>query len=191
MKNEVSPRLCAHRCLEKLFGKSSGVVGWRTLPSMKRSYQTDLTDAEWEALKPHLPAPKKRGRPRTHSPREILDAIFYILKSGCPWRLLPRDLERPGRPSTGGLADGERTEPSSGSTPPCASVYGPAWAGTHYLARASPIRKRPRVPESAGSRGATMATRRSGAESGTCSWTRRAWCSKPRYTARRYRTRMG
>src|SRR5215216_301854 len=100
MKNEVSPRLCAHRCLEKLFGKSSGVVGWRTLPSMKRSYQTDLTDAEWEALKPHLPAPKKRGRPRTHSPREILDAIFYILKSGCPWRLLPRDLERPGRPST-------------------------------------------------------------------------------------------
>jgi hypothetical protein len=41
-------------------------------------------------------------------------------------------------------------------------------------------------------RGATMATRRSGAESGTCSWTRRAWCSKPRYTARRYRTsRMG
>jgi putative transposase len=59
---------------------------------MNRSYQTDLTDAEWEALEPHLPAPKKRGRPRTHSPREILDAVFfYVLKSGCPWRLLPRD----------------------------------------------------------------------------------------------------
>src|SRR5215216_1129668 len=71
MKNEVSPRLCAHRCLEKLFGKSSGVVGWRTLPSMKRSYQTDLTDAEWEALKPHLPAANKRGRPRIHNPREV------------------------------------------------------------------------------------------------------------------------
>jgi putative transposase len=58
---------------------------------MKRIYATDLTDAEWKALEPHVPAPNKRGRPRTHSPREILDAVFYILKSGCPWRLLPRD----------------------------------------------------------------------------------------------------
>ena len=58
---------------------------------MNRSYQTDLTDAEWEVLEPHVPAPEKRGRPRTHSTREILDAIFYVLKSGCPWRLLPRD----------------------------------------------------------------------------------------------------
>src|ERR687889_211938 len=58
---------------------------------MNRSYQTDLTDAEWEVLEPHVAAPKKRGRPRTHSPREILDAVFYVLKSGCPWRLLPRD----------------------------------------------------------------------------------------------------
>jgi putative transposase len=58
---------------------------------MKRIYATDLTDAEWEALEPHVPAPNKRGRPRTHSPREILDAVFYVLKSGCPWRLLPRD----------------------------------------------------------------------------------------------------
>jgi putative transposase len=35
------------------------------------------------------PAPNKRGRPRTHAAREILDAVFYVLKSGCPWRLLP------------------------------------------------------------------------------------------------------
>ena len=58
---------------------------------MKRIYATDLTDAEWKALEPHVPAPNKRGRPKTHSPREILDAVFYILKSGCLWRLLPRD----------------------------------------------------------------------------------------------------
>jgi putative transposase len=58
---------------------------------MKRSYQTDLTDAEWKALKPHVPAANKRGRPRIHSPREILDAVFYVLRSGCPWRLLPRE----------------------------------------------------------------------------------------------------
>jgi putative transposase len=39
-----------------------------------------------------MPAPKGYGRPRTHSPREILDAVFfYVLRSGCPWRLLPRD----------------------------------------------------------------------------------------------------
>ena len=58
---------------------------------MKRSYASDLSDAEWEALEPHVPAPNKRGRPRTHTPREILNAVFYVLKSGCPWRLLPRD----------------------------------------------------------------------------------------------------
>ena len=58
---------------------------------MKRSYTTDLTDAEWECLEPHLPAPNKRGRPWSHGTREILNAVFYVLKSGCPWRMLPRD----------------------------------------------------------------------------------------------------
>src|SRR5215213_920386 len=56
-------------------------------------YPTDLSDLEWVCLKPYLPAPKKRGRgrPKVHSPRKVLNAIFYLLKSGCPWRLLPRD----------------------------------------------------------------------------------------------------
>jgi putative transposase len=58
---------------------------------MKRSYYTDLTDVEWRYLEPHVPDPNKRGRPRIHSPRTILDAVFYVLKSGCPWRLLPRE----------------------------------------------------------------------------------------------------
>ena len=60
---------------------------------MRRSkYSTDLSDSEWTCLKLHLPASKKRGRgrPRIHNLRDILDAIFYVLKSGCPWRLLPR-----------------------------------------------------------------------------------------------------
>ena len=60
---------------------------------MRRSkYSTDLSGSEWARLKLHLPASKKRGRgrPRIHSLRDILDAIFYVLKSGCPWRLLPR-----------------------------------------------------------------------------------------------------
>src|SRR5215217_1378006 len=59
---------------------------------MKRSYSTDLTDAEWQCLEPYVPAPSKRGRPRIHGTREILNAIFfYVLRSGCPWRLLPRN----------------------------------------------------------------------------------------------------
>ncbi len=42
-------------------------------------------------MAPYLPPPKIGGRPRTHSPRLVLDAIFYVLRSGCSWRLLPRD----------------------------------------------------------------------------------------------------
>ena len=55
-----------------------------------KTYPSDLTDGEWELLEPHLPVPKKRGEPRLHSPREILNAVFYVLKSGCQWRRLPR-----------------------------------------------------------------------------------------------------
>ena len=58
---------------------------------MKRSYSTDLSDEEWGCIEPHVPPPNRRGRPKTHATREILDALFYLLKSGCPWRLLPKD----------------------------------------------------------------------------------------------------
>jgi putative transposase len=54
-----------------------------------------LSDDEWTYIEPHMPAPKEHGRPRIHSPREILDAIFfYVLRSGCQWRLLPHDFPR-------------------------------------------------------------------------------------------------
>jgi putative transposase len=58
---------------------------------MRTTYPTDLTDAEWGCLEPHLPAPKATGRPRVYPLREILNAIFYVLRSGCSWRLLPHD----------------------------------------------------------------------------------------------------
>ena len=61
---------------------------------MRKRYPTDLSDAEWNYIQPHLPAPKGHGRPRTHSLREILNAVFYLLKSGCQWRLLPHDFPR-------------------------------------------------------------------------------------------------
>jgi putative transposase len=59
---------------------------------MRQPYSTDLSDAEWCCLEPHLPAPKETGRPRVYPLREILNAIFfYVVRSGCSWRLLPHD----------------------------------------------------------------------------------------------------
>ena len=61
---------------------------------MRKPYPTDLSDAEWSYIEPHMPAPEGHGRPRIHDLREILDAVFYVLKSGCQWRLLPHDFPR-------------------------------------------------------------------------------------------------
>src|SRR5215217_6891100 len=58
---------------------------------MRKPYTTDLSDAQWNRLRSYLHIPNAQGRPRTHSLRDVLDAIFYILKSGCQWRLLPHD----------------------------------------------------------------------------------------------------
>jgi len=58
---------------------------------MRKIYTTDLSDAEWACLKTHLSASKLPSRLRAHSLRDIFDAIFYVLRSGCPWRMLPGD----------------------------------------------------------------------------------------------------
>src|SRR5918912_1221718 len=58
---------------------------------MRKAYQTDLSDAEWFFLEPLLPLPNATGPPKTHSTREILNAVFYIVRGGCAWRLLPHD----------------------------------------------------------------------------------------------------
>ena len=50
-----------------------------------------MSDDEWRCINPHLPSPTGQGRPRLHGLRAILDAVFYVLRSGCPWRLLPKD----------------------------------------------------------------------------------------------------
>src|SRR5215216_1923764 len=60
---------------------------------MRKPYPTDLSDAQWNYIEPHLPVPKEHGRPRIHTLREILDAFFF-LRSGCQWRLLPHDFPR-------------------------------------------------------------------------------------------------
>jgi transposase len=55
-------------------------------------YQTDVTDKEWGVIEPHLPAANSTGRPRAWPMREIINGIFYVIRSGCSWRLLPSDL---------------------------------------------------------------------------------------------------
>src|SRR5262249_7858524 len=55
-------------------------------------YQTDLTDKEWRVIEPHLPKPCATGRPREWPMREIVNGIFYVMRAGCPWRLVPSDL---------------------------------------------------------------------------------------------------
>lgn len=61
----------------------------------RRAYSTDLSQEEWDFLRPLVPEAKSGGRPRTHQTREILNAIFYVLRGGCAWRLLPHDFFLP------------------------------------------------------------------------------------------------
>ena len=55
-------------------------------------YPSDLSDAEWVLVEPLIPPAKRGGRPRKVNVREVLNAIFYVLSTGCQWAALPRDL---------------------------------------------------------------------------------------------------
>ena len=57
----------------------------------RRAYPTDLTDAQWAILEPHVPPPKPGGRPPKHTRRELVDAMLYVLRGGIAWRLLPHE----------------------------------------------------------------------------------------------------
>ena len=54
-------------------------------------YPTNMTDAKWMLIEPFIPPPKKGGRPRETDMREVINAVFYINKAGCQWRMLPND----------------------------------------------------------------------------------------------------
>jgi transposase len=65
-----------------------------TRPKYERAgprYASDLTDGEWALIAPHMPAVKRLGRPRATDLRAVLDGILYIVRTGCQWRLLPKD----------------------------------------------------------------------------------------------------
>ncbi len=55
-------------------------------------YQSDLTDEEWRVIEPYLPPRSDTGRSRCWPMGEVVNAVFYVLRSGCPWRQLPTDL---------------------------------------------------------------------------------------------------
>ena len=54
-------------------------------------YASDMTDAEWALIEPHMPAQKALGRPRVVALRGVVEALLYVLRTACPWRLLPGD----------------------------------------------------------------------------------------------------
>src|SRR5450756_1165142 len=59
----------------------------------KRSnYPSDLSDEAWQVLDPLIPEVKRGGRPAAHERHEIVNAILYVLRTGCQWRALPHDL---------------------------------------------------------------------------------------------------
>ena len=57
----------------------------------RKPYPTDLSDQEWEQLAPLIPAAKLGGRKRSTDMREVVNAIFYVLKTGSQWDMLPHD----------------------------------------------------------------------------------------------------
>lgn len=61
----------------------------------REKYDTDLTDGQWELLKPLIPPAKPGGRRRSTNERELLNAIFYMVRGGAAWRLLPHDFGIP------------------------------------------------------------------------------------------------
>lgn len=58
----------------------------------RKAYPSDLTDAEWEILEPLIPAISEEAAHVKYTRREIINGILYVLRSGCPWRLMPHDL---------------------------------------------------------------------------------------------------
>lgn len=58
----------------------------------RKAYPSDLSDGEWSLIEPLIPPAKRGGRPRTTDMREVLNSIFYVLRGGCAWRMLPHDL---------------------------------------------------------------------------------------------------
>lgn len=154
----------------------------------RKPYPSDLSDAQWTRIAPFIPKGKPGGRPRSVDMREVFNALLYVLRSGCAWRMLPHEL------------------------PPWRTVYGyfsawraaGIWKSMHdalreQLRRASGREATPsaaiidsqsvKTTEKGGFADTTPARKSTGA-SATSSWTRWA-CSWPSsYTRPPFRTEM-
>jgi transposase len=58
----------------------------------RKPYPTDLTGPQWAQVSRFIPAPKKGGRPAKYDRREIVNALLYVVRTGCQWRAMPHDL---------------------------------------------------------------------------------------------------
>lgn len=58
----------------------------------RNRYPSDLSDGQWKRIEPLIPPAKPGGRPREVEMREVFNGIFYLVRSGCSWRMLPKDL---------------------------------------------------------------------------------------------------
>ena len=86
-------------------------------------YPSDLTDAEWALVEPMIPPAKRGGRRREVNVREVLNAIFYVLSTGCQWQALPKD-----PPPTSAGAFDERVRELVVELPALAAIVGPLLA---------------------------------------------------------------
>lgn len=55
------------------------------------SYPSDLTEQEWSVIQPYIPPPKEGGRPAVYERRELVEAVLYLMATGCKWYQLPAD----------------------------------------------------------------------------------------------------
>ena len=62
------------------------------MKTIRKAYSTDVSDAEWEFLLPYLSLMRQDAPQRVHDLREIFNGLRYVVKTGCPWRMLPHDL---------------------------------------------------------------------------------------------------
>jgi transposase len=88
---KLDDQLSLRACLKSRM-RGHVIVGVMTISTdVDKLYDTDLTDAAWALIAPMLPAARPGGRPRKINIRAVLNAIFYLLRTGCQWRLLPRE----------------------------------------------------------------------------------------------------
>ena len=126
-------------------------------------YQTDLTDKEWGMIEPHLPTANSMGRPRAWPMREIINGIFYVMRSGCPWRLLPERFARRGAPFIAGLPNSVTTVVSRRSITPWSCSIANGSDDKPVLPARSSTPRASRRPRLAGLAATTQARRSTGA----------------------------